>query len=164
MTPSAGSLLISPANVKELLSVALIETVKRDAELFVSDAGERTIASRLAFRLQQSFPSWIVDTDYNRMNERVPKRVELPEHCARYRNEDGRALVLPDVIIHKRGPAGPNLLVLELKKTTNPDRGECDLVRLHAFRNQLNYLFGARIVCETRRGHTPEMAVADWLQ
>ena len=144
--------------------MALAETARADAVLFRSDAGERTIASRLAFRLQSAFTEWAVDTDYNRMGDRLPKRVELPPTCARYRNNEGFALVLPDVIVHERGPDGKNLLVVELKKTTNRDDGDCDLIRLHAFRSQLNYAFGARVVCETRPGYEPDMRLADWLE
>ena len=66
--------------------------------------------------------------------------------------------------MHLRGPEGPNLLVLELKKTTNPDKGHCDRLRLHAFREQLGYRYGALIVCETRKDREPAITVAEWLE
>ena len=43
--------------------------------------------------------------------------------------------MVPDVIVHRRGHDGPNILVLELKKTTNPERrGTRDRERVRAFR------------------------------
>ena len=35
--------------------------------------------------------------------------------------------LLPDLIIHQRGPRGPNLLAMELKKTTNQTSRACDV-------------------------------------
>ena len=42
----------------------------------------------------------------------MPRAAHLAEH--------GEALAVPDVIVHRRGQDGPNVLVLELKKTSNP--------------------------------------------
>ncbi len=149
-------------DVKRRLDCALMEVLQSDRYLLESDAGERSIAARLAMYLQNQFPEYKVDADYNRAGT-MPKRLNLPPECAGYRNEDDQSLAVPDVIVHQRGPAGPNLLVLELKKTTNRDKGACDRIRLRAFREQLNYHYGALIVCETRRRHAPEIAIAEWL-
>jgi len=149
-----------------LLDEAIRETVGRDRYLFENNAGERTIAARLAISLQSRFKDWSVDSDYNRMRGHFPKKLDgLPEECTRYRRKgEGReALAIPDVVVHRRGPDGPNLLVLELKKTTNSDKGECDRLRLHAFRSQLQYQYGALIQCETRPRHEPSMTVIEWL-
>jgi hypothetical protein len=75
---------------------------------------------------------------------------------------NGNARVFPDVVIHRRGPNGPNVLVLELKKTSNPDPHECDRKRIEAFRKHLKYLFGALIQCETRKRHQPGVSVVKW--
>jgi len=32
--------------------------------------------------------------------------------CAGYRNESDQSLAVPDVIVHRRGPTGPNLIFL----------------------------------------------------
>lgn len=72
-------------------------------------------------------------------------------------------MVVPDVIVH-RGANGPNLLVLELKKTTNRKGSGCDGQRVRAFRSELHYRYGALIVCETRRGRDPGVSVLEWLQ
>jgi hypothetical protein len=86
--------------------------------LLEKNLNERCIAGRLVMYLQELFPEQHVDVEYNRHGD-TPKRLGLPEECANYWNEDGEALVVPDVIVHRRGEAGPNILIVELKKTTN---------------------------------------------
>jgi len=154
---------MDPEELIRILNDASRETETRDRYLFENNAAERNIAARLAMSLQTRLPDWVVDSDYNRMNGRHPKRVTLPPECAGYRNEKDEALTSPDVIVHRRGPDGPNLLVIEIKKTTNRDKGDCDRVRLHAFRGQLGYLYGALIHCETRERREPAMTIVEWL-
>ena len=77
-------------------------------------------------------------------------------------NRDGEALAVPDVIVHQRGDQGPNVLVLELKKTSNPAGADCDRERVLAFREHLDYEFGALVECETRHGHSPGIRVSEW--
>lgn len=112
--------------------------------------------------LQQEFPRHSVDAEYNR-DASTPKRLELPNDCANYRNEHGESLVVPDVIVHRRGPPGPNVLVEEVRKTTNPCPHDCDHAPIHAFRDQYEYEFAALIECETRPGHAPAARVEEWL-
>jgi hypothetical protein len=152
-------------NTEELLNLliqAMNETAVADDYLFRVDASERNLAGRLGIHLQPKLPDWHVDPEYNRMAGNTPKRIYLPPECAGYRNEDDLVLVSPDLIVHRRGPEGPNLLVIELKKTTNRDKGACDRHRLLAFREQFGYLFGARLECETRPEAEPEMRLVDW--
>lgn len=149
-------------DVRKRLDDALRELVKIDRHLFDTNASERSIAARLAMLLQNRFPQYKVDADYNRAGE-VPKQLRLPAECAGYRDGDEKSLAVPDVIVHCRGPAGPNLLVIELKKTTNSDKGHCDSVRLRALREQIGYQYGALIVCETRKGREPEAKITEWL-
>jgi len=54
-------------------------------------------------------------------------------------------------------------LVLELKKTSNPAPRDCDRIRVHAFRAQLEYEFGALIERETRDGWVPSVRISDWI-
>jgi len=154
--------MMDPDTLLDLLRLAMEETVVQDAYLFRVDSSERSLAGRLAIRLQPKMPAWHVDPEYNRMYGNAPKRIVLPAECSGYRNEDERVLVSPDVIVHRRGLAGPNLLVIELKKTTNRDNGSCDRHRLIAFQQQLGYRYGARIECETRPGLNPSMRLLDW--
>jgi hypothetical protein len=136
----------------------------RDADLYLleNDLSERCIAARLAMYLQPEFGDYAVDVEYNRAGD-TPKRLNLPDECANYRDRNGDALAVPDVIVHRRGPAGPNLLVLEMKKTTNPAQFGCDRARVLAFRARLGYQFGALIACETRQRHGYGVAIEEWI-
>jgi hypothetical protein len=103
----------------------------------------------LAFHLQQQFPVYCVDVEYNRKGADA-KRLAIPEECANAFDHLGRALVVPDIIVHRRGPDGPNLLGLELKKIDDPRGPGCDRQRIRALKEQLQYEFGALVECETR--------------
>lgn len=148
--------------VRSRLDAALARLVAQDAYLFENNLLERCIAGRLAMYLQHEFPEHKVDVEYNRDAD-TPKRLNLPDECANKVDEHGRSLVVPDVIVHQRGPEGPNILVLEVKKTTNPEPLHCDSRHIHAFRAQYGYEFAALIVCETRAGHEPAALVSEWL-
>src|SRR5262245_39385124 len=106
--------------VQKRLHKALREVAPSERQLLEYNLSERCIASRLAMYLQQVFPEYSVDVEYNRAGA-SPKRLGLPEECANYWNHNGEALVVPDVIVHQRGSKGPHILILELKKTTNRD-------------------------------------------
>lgn len=148
--------------IKKRVVERLKELEEKDSELLTNDLSERCIASRLAMYLQTVFPEYSVDVEYNRKG-RVPKTLNLPEECANYRNGKGEVLVVPDIIVHRRGEEGPNILVLELKKTTNPDSRHCDSMRIRAFREQLGYTSAALIECETRPGRKPSAVITEWL-
>jgi hypothetical protein len=124
--------------VKNRVEAALAVFEEEDYHLLEHDLSERCISARVAMYLQELFPDYSVDVEYNRAGE-TPKRLNLPEHCANYVDEQGRALVVPDVIIHRRGAEGPNLLAIEVKKTSNPDGSACDRERIQALRTQLQY-------------------------
>ena len=149
-------------DVRARLVSALEMVAERDLYLLHVDISERCIASRLAMYLQQQFPEHHVDIEYNRDAD-TPKKLGLPEECANFWDSEGRAFVVPDVIVHRRGAGGPNILVLELKKSTNLTPRDCDSSRVQAFKDQFNYAFGALIECETREGHMPEITVSAWL-
>lgn len=134
---------------------------REDRHLLEHDLSERCIAARVALHLQHLFPEYCVDVEYNRAGE-TPKRLNLPDHCANYFDDQGRALVVPDVIVHRRGATGPNLLALEVKKTSNPEGPECDCERIRALRAQLGYRYGALLECETRTGYEPRIQVREW--
>ena len=151
------------ASVRSRLDEALRNLEDADKYLLTNNLGERCIASRLAIYLQERFPNYSVDAEYNRQGS-SPKRLGLPEECANYRDDTGEALVVPDIIVHRRGPEGPNVLVIEVKKTTNPDLRGCDRQRVRAFRSQLGYFFGALVLCETRPRHQPAANLTEWFQ
>jgi len=148
-------------DVEDRLNRALAGLAERDSYLLENNLSERCIAARLAMHLQDQFPDHKVDVEYNRAGE-IAKRVPLSQQCAKRWNRDGEALAVPDVIVHRRGDTGPNVLVLELKKTSNPAGWDCDRERIFAFREHLDYEFGALIECETRPGEAAGVRVAGW--
>ena len=143
------------------LKIAVVRLAREDGYLLEKDLSERCIAARLAMYLQDQFRDHKVDVEYNRDGD-TPKRLDLPEECANYKNRDGEALVVPDVVVHCRGSEGPNVLVLEVKKVSNPVGLDCDRKRLRAFRAELRYQFGALIACETRADRKHEIRIEEW--
>src|SRR5579883_346496 len=148
-------------HVRKRLEDALHRLADQDLYLLQNNLSERCIASRLAMYLQAAFPDHSVDVEYNRHGG-TPKILGLPEECANFWDAEGRAFVVPDIIVHHRGPDGPNLLVLEVKQPTNPRSRACDHERILAFRAQLGYSFGALIECETRNGRPPGALISEW--
>jgi hypothetical protein len=73
-----------------------------DKGLVAVDISERCIASRLAIYLQNESPDHHVDIEYNHDAD-TPKRLGIREACANYLGPDGQALVVHDVIVHRRG-------------------------------------------------------------
>jgi hypothetical protein len=149
-------------DVRRRLDAALERLVREDAYLFENNLGERCISARLTMYLQEEFPDHHVDAEFNRDGD-IPKHLGLEDDCSNYVNENGQSLVVPDVIVHRRGPDGPNILVLEVKKTSNPEPRHCDSKRIHAFCEQFGYEFAALIECETRAHRAPAVRVTEWL-
>jgi hypothetical protein len=149
-------------DVQARLNAALERFRAEDMYLLENDLNERCIASRLALHLQRVFPDHKVDVEYNRAGE-VEKRVRISAECDTRKNRKGDPLAVPDVIVHQRGDAGPNVLVLEFKKPSNPEGWDCDRERVIAFREYLNYEFGALIECETEKRHNAGIRVATWI-
>ena len=135
--------------------------LKVDTHLFLNDISERSLCARWMFHLQNLMPEWDVDVEYNR-DGHDPKRLGLDEACANRFDSNGMSFVVPDLIIHKRGPEGPNLLVAEVKKTTNLKSRNCDHKRVVAFCNEFGYRYGAVIELETRVDHEPSFQISHW--
>ena len=110
----------------------------RDGLLLKDDLNERSIAHKLAHYLEDGFPGWDVDCEYNRNHDDAKtlplKRRDVP-------NDDLHArTVFPDVIVHRRN-TDSNLLVIEIKKSTNAESSDWDKQKLKAFRGTLKYRF-----------------------
>jgi hypothetical protein len=147
-------------DARRRLEEALNAFLKRDRYLLEQDLREESISARLAYHLQALFEEYDVDVEYNRSG-RIPKRLRTINECVKKRDRNGTVLVLPDIVVHRRGPAGPNLLVIEIKKASNPLGLDCDRRRLQGFRDELGYCFGALLECET--GNHSDIRIADWL-
>jgi hypothetical protein len=127
---------------------ALDELLGNDRHLLEVNANERAITHRLGAYLAVQFPSWHVDCEYNREGHEV-------------KTLSGQ-VVVPDVIVHRRGTE-ENLLVIEVKKTTSSEPDEGDKEKLRAFRGELGYenaLF-LKLACGLGRAGVEEV---EWIQ
>jgi hypothetical protein len=120
----------------EAVARALSELLVNDHDLLGIDANERSITFRFAMYLQQHFPEWTVDCEYNR-DGIEPKRLG---HLGLYPDseDDEAKTVFPDVIVHRRGTRN-NHLVLEFKKSTSRVDRQIDLRKLRGYKQQLGY-------------------------
>jgi len=123
---------------------------KDDRHLLTIDVSERSIAARLAMYLREYFADHHVDVEYNRHGEDTKKLHDLIYGCDCPRDRDEGKTVLPDVIVHRRGVDDSNLLIIEMKKSTNHEGVEKDRRRIRAFRKELGYRLGALVVCKTK--------------
>jgi hypothetical protein len=89
--------------------------------------------------VEAQFPGWDVDCEYDRDGE---ARKMIPDGSGN--DDDEGSAVLPDIIVHHRGPSG-NHLVFELKKSTNREPDERDLAKLRAYGRHLGYDHGVFI-------------------
>lgn len=153
---------MDPTEVQRRVEAALARFLEQDVYLLEHNLHEQCISARVALHLQGLFPEYSVDVEYNRAGD-IPKRLGLPDECANSFDEEGRALVVPDIIVHRRGTEGPNVLGLELKKTSDPRGSECDRLRIKALKEHLGYEHGALLVCETRQAHEHTIRVLKWI-
>ena len=143
---------------------ALSQLTEADVYLLKHNLGERCIAARVALHLQPLFRNHTVDVEYNRLGLDPKRLLGLPVECARYRNESDESLAVPDMIVHRRGPHGPHLLVVEFKKATDRRGTECDRLRLRAFVSQIGYTYGALVVLETRKQMRAGVVGVEWVR
>lgn len=131
--------------IERKVATAIGVLFKNDAFLLENDVNERSISHKLAEYLQQQFPEYHVDCEYNRMKGKsmdeqyTTKTLHLP--IGDVRSDDTKAkTVYPDIIVHKRGTKN-NLLAIETKKKTNNSSKNFDYKKLRAFKAQLKYTF-----------------------
>ena len=130
--------------VKAGIESAVKSFYATDQYLLDNGLNERTITCRFAYHLQHQFPDWNVDCEYNRLGE-MPKMLDLPKDSVTWDDTEAKT-VFPDIIIHKRGQAWPNLLVIEMKK-----RGlsaDFDYQKLKAYQEQIGYKYSCFIEIE----------------
>ncbi len=120
------------------MEAAIQLLLERDVYLLRSDANERSISHRLALYLQQQFAGWDVDCEYNR-DGHEPKRLSRSPRRVSTDDSQGQT-VYPDIIVHHRGLAD-NLLVIEMKKSTNPQSDNEDIDKLARYKEHLSYGF-----------------------
>jgi hypothetical protein len=124
--------------------------INNDRHLLSVDANERSLTHRLAVYLEQVFPDYHVDCEYNRDRE-FTKRLESFQETVPSDVIKG-ATVYPDIIVHHRG-TDINFIVIEAKKysvslkrscsseTSGSQGCSCDRCKLRAYKKDMNYSF-----------------------
>lgn len=134
--------------VKGVVQGALRRLYRDDSQLFEHNVNERSITHSLAAYLQESYPAWNVDCEYNR-NGTDPKRRPVDPVQVSSADTNGKT-VYPDIIVHHRGlrGRGANLLVLEAKKAWSAGSPDDDRGKLVAFgrSEDFSYSFGALLL------------------
>lgn len=123
---------------------------KNDFSLIENKTNERSISHKIAEYLQQEFPEYNVDCEYNRMSGKkrfTPKKLfqniaQISSDCTKVRT------VYPDIIIHHRGFNDGNLLVIEIKKIfdLNKNGKDADIKKIYAYIEELKYKHGLFLV------------------
>jgi hypothetical protein len=133
--------ILTDDEIKNRLKIALDKLYVKDCYLLKHSAHERSITHKLAEYLQELFPDYDVDCEYNvdidndndrkmwlsdaariKLKELLEKiKIELNPENYDLSQEIGKLSknFYPDIIIHKRGTNKHNLLVIEAKKEGN---------------------------------------------
>lgn len=149
--------------IKRRINIAIDTLRVNDNYLLKNDVNERSITHRLAIYLENTFgKEYDVDCEYNKncMHSTDRKTIDiLYRDLMRYSNstriqemnlredEWAEKFVYPDIIVHKRGENNSNLLIIEVKKSSNQEGSEFDECKLKAYTSQsnmdgLNYKYG----------------------
>lgn len=126
--------------MEKIIDAVLEQLVSCDKDILEVNINERTISHRFAVYLEPYFDEWSVDCEYNRDHDDKKTLDIFPEDNKT--NDTEAKTVFPDIIVHKR-MTGENLLVIEMKKSTNnidKDRNK-DKHKLKAFKRELDYQF-----------------------
>jgi hypothetical protein len=124
------------ADIERIIIGAVDTLFAEDLEIIRRDVSERTICAQLRAILQRYFDRHAVHAEYNRHGIE-PKEIELPD-------ADGVPTihrVSPDIIVHQAGHDRQNILVVEVKKTTNPNTDKADLIKLAEIKRRMGYRF-----------------------
>jgi hypothetical protein len=130
--------------VRQRVEAALNKLRHQDPFLVEANTNERTISHKLAEYLQDEFPNWNVDCEYNRHGHDIKKlrNVDVPNDDVGW-NEPEAKTIFPDIIVHERNTDKNNLLVIEVKKSSNAESRQFDKDKLTALtKDDYRYRFG----------------------
>ncbi len=147
--------------LKARVDAALAMLFARDVFLLKHNVGERTIVAKLSSYMTLLFRDYDVDVEYNRrgLDPRNKKVRTLPPEC----RGGGKKRVYPDIIVHRRGVRRRhNLLVMEIKKSTNREPRDCDRAKIDAMKEEYGYRFGVLITLPSGPGAGEEKLEPEW--
>ena len=137
------------ATIQGKIESALQLLVEVDLYLLEVDANERSLTHKLAQHLDSQFPDYHVDCEYNRDDD-DPKRIIACLGGSTTSVEDTNAkTVFPDIIVHKRGESGPNILVVEVKKNATSEARKRDICKLRQIKKKFTYQYAGFINLRT---------------
>jgi len=116
--------------IKSKITNALNSLYKNDHFLLENNINERCITNKLAAYLQNEFPYWHVDCEYNRFTD-IVKKLDLPKDTINWDDLEAKT-IYPDIIIHHRN-TNDNLIVIEVKKSNSQINRIFDENKLIAF-------------------------------
>jgi hypothetical protein len=138
--------------VQTRLSDAVREFRARDGDLLRLGVHERTLVAKIACYVARRFRAYHVDVDYNR-HALDPKRLERPAVAG---------LILPDLIVHRRGDDFSNLIVVEVKCEQNRQSRDRDRTKVLALMDEYAYSFGALLELPTGITSSARTEVWEW--
>ena len=115
-------------DIEGIVKSSLQKLRRLDKHLLDININERSITHKLAEYLKEYFPEFNVDCEYNRFKD-IVKTIKLPNERINWNDTEAKT-VFPDIIIHKRGIEEDNLLVIEVKKSSNVNSGDFDRIKL----------------------------------
>ncbi|MBU4360611.1 hypothetical protein KKA66_02045 [Patescibacteria group bacterium] len=131
-------------HLKDILKQAKTHFKDNEQYLFSTEVNERSMTHKFAEYLQTIIGcSWNVDCEYNRYGNKSKKIDEIKNIVGKNTTtyELKPKTVFPDIIIHKRGKNGKNLLVIEAKKDPTTKEKINDIDKLKKIQKQYNYTF-----------------------
>ena len=136
---------------------AITKLFENDEVLLRINVSERAITHRLAMYLADEFPEWDVDCEYNRDGHDHQKLVADLNNLKEPDEEPNQSSVYPDIIVHHRAHSfsDNNLLVIEIKKSTNPQNRYLDHRKLEIFttdydNTEMNYHYQHGLLLELK--------------
>lgn len=136
--------------IEQKIKNALLRFYKEDSYLIDNNVHERSLTFRLGMYLQNEFPDYNVDCEYNKnyqtfqYNKLLSARCDKePKFNCKECGDHRKCTVFPDIIIHQRG-TDKNLLVIEAKCNANEQQiiEDCEKVQAYLDESTLHYQYG----------------------
>lgn len=135
--------------VRNKLLNAYRRFLENDAYLLTTKANERSITHRFAIYVENEFPNFNIDCEFNRKGLEVKRLESFKKNIE---SDDTKGVsVFPDIIVHHRGTAN-NFIVIEAKTSSNneecqkPNPCRCDQCKLSAYKYDLGYVHAFYVI------------------
>ncbi len=138
-------------NIESLLKSARNFFLKRDSDLLTIGANERSLTHKFAHYMQNGLGNkFDVDCEYNRYgpNPKTIDRIRAIIEPDTTTDDTNAVTVYPDIIVHKRGAAGPNIIIIEAKKDNNKGN---DIEKIKVIKNEYGYEYGIFLNFDTKK-------------